>query len=221
MRSEIYQAARQQAGTVAVINMSSTIDTYSNAKALDFSKVEGLQAFRATSFDKDNGNVQMNHIAQSAANEGLLLRGLEGEYEVPYVAQANNGTNLLVGVQEDTQISSKTGTYSNFVINKNNTGKVFIPVVNETISGGKAYLRIPSTYLPNEGINKVSIRFDQDVKGDVNGDGKVDITDAVQLINKILGNPVSPFYFFNADINDDGTININDAVQIVNIILNK
>ena len=221
LRSDIYQAARQQAGTVAVINMSSTIDTYSNAKALDFSNVEGLQAFRATSFDKDNGNVQMNHIAQSAANEGLLLRGLEGEYEVPYIAQANNGTNLLVGVQEDTQISSKTGTYSNFVLNKDNTGKVFIPVVNETISGGKAYLRIPSTHLPNEGINKVSIRFDQDVKGDVNGDGKVDITDAVQLINKILGNPVSPFYFFNADINDDGTININDAVLIVNIILNK
>ena len=58
-------------------------------------------------------------------------------------------------------------------------------------------------------------------KGDVNGDGEVTITDAVAIVNKILGNESAGFNETAADVNGDGDITITDAVGVVNIILNN
>lgn len=63
------------------------------------------------------------------------------------------------------------------------------------------------------------------VKGDANGDGTVTITDAVSVVNYILGNPVDGFDIEAANVNGDvdgegqPSITITDAVGIVNIIL--
>ena len=57
--------------------------------------------------------------------------------------------------------------------------------------------------------------------GDANGDGKVTITDAVAVVNYILGNTSTGFDAAAADVNGDGNVTITDAVGIVNIILNK
>ena len=57
------------------------------------------------------------------------------------------------------------------------------------------------------------------IKGDVNNDMKVTITDAVAIVNYILGSPSTNFNEDAADVNEDGYININDAVSIVNMIL--
>ena len=55
--------------------------------------------------------------------------------------------------------------------------------------------------------------------GDANGDGQVTITDAVAIVNYILGNASANFNLFAADVNRDGNITITDAVGVVNIIL--
>jgi len=57
------------------------------------------------------------------------------------------------------------------------------------------------------------------VQGDANGDGKVNITDAVAVVDYILGNPPAGFNETAADVNKDGKVNITDAVGIVDIIL--
>jgi hypothetical protein len=57
--------------------------------------------------------------------------------------------------------------------------------------------------------------------GDTNRDGKVSITDAVAIVNYILGNASEGFFMPAADVNGDGKISITDAVGVVNIILNK
>ena len=59
------------------------------------------------------------------------------------------------------------------------------------------------------------------VEGDANGDGKVTITDAVAIVNYILGNKSDNFNFDAADVSGDGKITITDAVGVVNIILNS
>lgn len=59
------------------------------------------------------------------------------------------------------------------------------------------------------------------LKGDANGDGKVTITDAVAVVNYILGNASTGFVKAAADVNQDGNITITDAVGVVNIILNS
>ncbi len=55
------------------------------------------------------------------------------------------------------------------------------------------------------------------VYGDVNGDGKVNVSDVTALINMILG--VIPKDEARADINGDGKINVSDVTALVNIIL--
>lgn len=55
-------------------------------------------------------------------------------------------------------------------------------------------------------------------KGDANGDGVINITDYVSIVNKIHNMASSSFNFFSGDSNGDGVINITDAVKVVNII---
>jgi hypothetical protein len=50
--------------------------------------------------------------------------------------------------------------------------------------------------------------------GDVNGDGNVNIVDALQVARYYVGNPPSGFITANADVNRDGSINIVDALRI-------
>jgi hypothetical protein len=55
--------------------------------------------------------------------------------------------------------------------------------------------------------------------GDANGDDVVSITDAVAVVNSILGNPSDNFIEEVANVNDDEGISIVDVVGVVNIIL--
>lgn len=55
--------------------------------------------------------------------------------------------------------------------------------------------------------------------GDANGDGKVNVTDIVEIVNYILGSPSDHFIFEAADVNDDGVVNVTDIVSVVSVIL--
>ena len=56
------------------------------------------------------------------------------------------------------------------------------------------------------------------IRGDVNIDGSVDISDVVELVNIILnGLSDNP----RADVNEDGSVDISDVVDLVNIVLNN
>lgn len=59
------------------------------------------------------------------------------------------------------------------------------------------------------------------LKGDVNGDHVVNISDIVDTINYIHGNPPADFNITAADLNADGDVNEKDITMIIDIILNK
>ena len=54
-------------------------------------------------------------------------------------------------------------------------------------------------------------------KGDVNGDGKINVSDVTALVNMILG--TIPKNEAVADINGDGKVNVSDVTALVNMIL--
>ena len=54
--------------------------------------------------------------------------------------------------------------------------------------------------------------------GDVNGDGSINVSDAIRIIQQIL-NDQEPQA--SADVNGDGSINISDAIQLISKILNE
>ena len=57
--------------------------------------------------------------------------------------------------------------------------------------------------------------------GDVDGDGIINITDAMVIVDYVLGKQPSKFIFANADLDKDGTVNITDAMLIVDYLLGK
>ena len=56
------------------------------------------------------------------------------------------------------------------------------------------------------------------LQGDVNGDGKVNVSDVSALINMILG--ITPIDIVHGDVNGDGRVNVSDVSALINIILN-
>ena len=56
------------------------------------------------------------------------------------------------------------------------------------------------------------------LKGDVNMDGTVDISDVVAVINTMAGGDT---YKSTADVNEDNAVNISDVVNIIKIMAEK
>lgn len=73
----------------------------------------------------------------------------------------------------------------------------------------------------HHGPQTATLTLTQAMTGDVNGDSKVTVTDAVGIVNYILQRPGAVFISKAADVNGDGEVTISDAVGIINIILNK
>ncbi|MBR5685065.1 MAG: C10 family peptidase [Muribaculaceae bacterium] len=61
------------------------------------------------------------------------------------------------------------------------------------------------------------------LRGDVDGDGKVDITDATMLINYLLSNDPTGINMENAncDLSENGKVDITDATTLINYLLNN
>lgn len=57
--------------------------------------------------------------------------------------------------------------------------------------------------------------------GDADGDGQVNVTDVMIIVEYILNRPNDKFNFVNADLDGNGTIDVNDVMYVVNIILHK
>ncbi len=58
------------------------------------------------------------------------------------------------------------------------------------------------------------------LNGDINGDGKIDISDLNIVVNILLGNEPEDIDF-DPDINNDGTVDISDLNQLINLILSN
>ncbi len=57
--------------------------------------------------------------------------------------------------------------------------------------------------------------------GDINGDGKVDVSDVNIVINIMLGKVQASQYPGNADVNNDNKVDVSDVNKIINIMLGK
>jgi len=86
---------------------------------------------------------------------------------------------------------------------------------------GQAYLKLSST--EGSGIDEVYTNLwpmPTALRGDINGDNKVDVTDVNLVVNIILGKKSKDNYP-NADTDRNGTVDVTDVNAVVNIILGK
>ena len=68
-------------------------------------------------------------------------------------------------------------------------------------------------------IDNVVIRSSA-LRGDVNGDGNVNITDAIKLINYLANGNAEGINLNAANCNGDSTVNITDAIMLINFLQN-
>ena len=79
------------------------------------------------------------------------------------------------------------------------------------------------SYDPDSPDDPTSVQTDIDntdyIPGDANGDGEVNVTDIVEIVNAIMNRPSTRFVRAAADLNSDGEINVTDIVKVVNLIM--
>lgn len=148
--------------------------TYCSPYALDFSEVEGLKAYVAAGYDSETGVVTLLRVMTANAGVGLFVKGEPGDYVVPTLESTSyNALNMLVGTLEETTVNSTDGSYTNYkyTIREDDAEPKFYPFADaSTQAAGRAYLQIPTAWLPAAEQKSISIRFDE-------GEGPTDIED--------------------------------------------
>ena len=91
-------------------------------------------------------------------------------------------------------------------------------------STGVSYGRMPTSIFNSQSsiFNSQSSIFNFQssiIKGDANGDGDVNISDAVLLVNNLLGTTAIGFIAENCDMNSDGDLNVSDVALIIKLIM--
>lgn len=178
--------------------------TFCSDLALDFSNVEGLKAYCAIGYKPSTQTVTMARVMTTGSGQGIFIKGEPGEYIVPVIDDFDEYTlNMLVGTLEPTTVNSTDGAMSNykFTITDGDTEPMFYPFEdNTTFSAGKAYLQIPTVWLPATSQKSVSIRFDEGETTDIeeleweNGELKGVCRD---IQGRVLENPTTGIYIID------------------------
>lgn len=202
--------------------IQSTYDnmTFSCAVPVTFSG-SGLNAYCVTN---GTGNtLNTSAITNIAAGTGVMVTGIKnGEiYRLPRVTSGSNPVrNLLVGVP-DTKVDVY-GVDGGYIWNTQLKKFIRPSHSGNYALSGTSYLKIPSAQ--QGGYQEYYLNLwpaPSSKKGDVNGDGEVDITDVNILINIILRMDNASNYGGRADVDNSGEVDITDVNTVLNIILNK
>ena len=135
-------------GDAPVTSVTATIGeagwaTLYTGNALDFSGVEGLEAYTAT---VDGDNVVLTAVQDVPDFTGVILKGAPGEYEIPFTDASNTAKGSLEGNPES-ETSWDAYAANNgklYILAAVNNGKdvQFVPCTSGSIAAGKAYLAV-------------------------------------------------------------------------------
>ncbi|MCR5433691.1 MAG: leucine-rich repeat protein [Bacteroidaceae bacterium] len=146
-----------------------------------------------------------------------VLTDRKNDHSIGYSQLANGNYQFTVFSGASKAFSGNEGAVANISLSISNSmaaGNYIIQLKN-----------IELTTTAGDGIKPSDLSATLTVsnikQGDVNGDGNISITDAVGIVNYILGHASSNFHPEAADLNGDNNISITDAVRVVNIILNQ
>ncbi len=183
--------------TIQSVNVTPTLATLGFSLFVSASTLTGIEYYGTT-----NGTVTLKDIRMfvSGGDYGITGRSYKDNYYAT-LSITGKDTYLLCNAKE---------------------GSIFIFKALKLDSGLQIHIPDYGTF-SNHGVRNsdgelatgVLIYSKAGKKGDVNQDGKVDISDIVAVINTIAGDTT---YKSTADVNEDTNIDISDIVAIINII---
>ena len=161
--------------------------------------------------------------------EGVSIATEDGDYLIDLVP-ARKATNHTVSTNDlpngAIRLFITSATSKPF---KGNSGDLFILnlVVDGDAESGEYSLDLRNIILSDTEAHpyyvpdlNVPVTIMDYIKGDVNIDGTVNVSDYVATANYILELDPHPFLFVAADIDENLTINVSDLVGVANIALN-
>lgn len=142
---------------------SNNIATYCNTQGLKFGD-NGVKAYIATGFNQETGELALTRIFDVPKQEGILLKGETGYYEVPYEETDRVYSNLLKGLTTATTVSPTDGDYTNFILGNGEKYGIGFYTLSQAgeMAAGKAYLQLPTSALPVAEGRYIKLVFDDD-----------------------------------------------------------
>ena len=169
--SEFTNIVELEASEITITINQYGAGTYCSPFSLDFSNVEGVKAYSAIGYKPSTQVVTLARVMTTGAGQGIFIKGEPGEYTVPVIDNFDEYTlNMLVGTLEQATVNSTDGTMSNykFTIAEGDEAPMFYQFKDNTIfSAGKAYLQIPTAWLPASAQKSISIRFEEGETTDI------------------------------------------------------
>ena len=196
MRAQRYNSSYNSGVTISTSQQSVHVDLapqYTDyVFVLDCADIERI-TIRGDSYPKNYGQIESIQIYAGDASEPAGLKAVNEEGDATY--------RLITGITPDK----------------------FYTVKNLT-AGGTFFFRVKAhytddTWSPWSKAKTVVLHGNQTwIKGDVNGDGEVDVRDITALIdvimNSVTDNP-------RADVNEDADIDVRDITALIDIIMNN
>ncbi|MBR6320782.1 MAG: Ig-like domain-containing protein [Prevotella sp.] len=160
-----------------------------------------------------------------AENEGKLLAQLTGNavntHSISSTKVSDGLYRFVVTPQGSRAISQATGDGMTITIDV--ADEVAVGTYPMTISDIE--MTVKKTGNVYEDIHPknstATLTVTEAVMGDVNGDGRVSVTDVISMNSYILEEEPAQFIRKVADLNGDGRVTITDMVQVIDIILGR
>ena len=121
--------------------------SYAAPVDLDFTYVDGLKAFAATGYDKSSKTIWLTRVMKVQKGEGVLLKGIEGDYQIPSAAVQSSYENMFIGNTSGNEIqvleTSEDGSQTNYYLKGDGSFVSVKGYVN--IKNNKCYLALPTS----------------------------------------------------------------------------
>ena len=129
--------------------------TYVSDNDLDYTNVEGLEAFSAQ-VDNANATVSFTKVGKVKAGEGVLLKANGGSYNVPVTSgvDANADNDFIRG--EGTAVASEDNGKYNYILNNVGDVVAFYAANGQNVATNRAYLQTTTANA------RISLNFDDE-----------------------------------------------------------
>ena len=148
------------------------------------------------------GNAVNTHsISSSKVGEGLYRFVVTPQGSRAISNSDGGGMTITIDVADDMAVGTYTMTIKDIEMTVKKAGNVYEDIHPKN--------------------STASLVITEATMGDVNGDGRVSVTDVISMNSYILEEEPAKFIRKVADLNGDGKVTITDLVQVIDIILGR
>ena len=148
------------------------------------------------------GNAVNTHsISSTKVSDGLYRFVVTPQGSRAISNDTGDGMTITIDVADDVAVGTYTMTIKDIEMTVKKAGNVYEDIHPKN--------------------STATLTITEAVMGDVNGDGKVSVTDVISMNSYILEEEPARFIRKVADLNGDGKVTITDMVQVIDIILGR